>query len=75
MDANFGIFREVKFSWIVKFLQFYLEFIFIVFKYEYPPFIVPAVEIERFAVILPNMKSINQYKFQSAPSNSGIVLF
>ena len=34
-DANFGVFRVVKFSQIVKFQQFWVDFNFMVAKYGY----------------------------------------
>ena len=54
-------FRVVKFSWIVKFLQFCGNFICMVAKYVFLTFTVTVVKIERFAAMLPRLKSINQY--------------
>ena len=48
-----------KFSRIVKVLQFYVDFIFVVAKYAFLTSTVPMVEIERLAALLPKLKSIN----------------
>ena len=56
------IFCVAKSSWIVKFLQFCVDFIFLYAKYAFLTCTVPVVEIEGFLAILPKLKSINQYE-------------
>ena len=51
-----------------------MDFFFIVAEYLFLKCVVPVVEIE-FAVILPRLKSINQYDPQFTLTNGRIVPF
>ena len=54
-------FHVVKFSWMSKFEQFYVDFLLVAAKYVFLTCTVAVVEIEGFAAMLLKLKLISQY--------------
>ena len=73
-DRNFGIFLVVKISRILKFQEFCFDFIFMIAEYVFLTCTALVVDIERFAVILTRLKSINQSDAQLSNSRQNLSL-
>ena len=54
-------FHVVKFSWMSKFDQFYVDFMLVAAKFVFLTCTVAVVEIEGYAAMLLKLKLISQY--------------
>ena len=64
VDASFGIFLVVKFLRMAKLQHFFVDFMFAAAKYVLLTCIVPVVETEGSAAMLPKLNFINQCDLQ-----------